>query len=117
MVLKFMDNKKDNAYYIKKIITDLAFVIRHTKDLTKKELEENEILFDSVMFRLIQISENSDKLAEDFKFQYNTIPWRAIKGMRNRIVHEYGFIDLGVVYDTVKNDLPELLVELNKIVY
>ena len=35
-----MDNKKDNAYYIKKIITDLAFVIRHTKDLTKKELEE-----------------------------------------------------------------------------
>lgn len=37
-----MDNKKDNYYYIKKIITDLAFILEHTKGLTQKELEDNE---------------------------------------------------------------------------
>jgi len=111
-----MDNVKNNEYYIKKIVTDLHFIIEHTKNLTQSELEDNEILVDSVMFRLIQISENSDKLTDEFKARYNTIPWRAMKGMRNRIVHEYGNVDLAVVYNTVKNDLPSLLCELKDII-
>lgn len=110
-----MDNKKDNYYYISKIITDLAFIVTHTKEKTQKELAENEILVDSVLFRLIQISENSDKLTEDFKRFHSIIPWRAMKGMRNKIVHEYGNVDMSVVYDTVKNDIPALLEELEGI--
>ena len=35
--------------------------------------------------------------------------------MRNRIVHEYGNVDLGVVYDTLKNDIPGLVNELKNI--
>ena len=62
-----MDNKKDNKYYVQKIVTDLAFIMKHTSGLTPEELDSNEILLDSVMFRLIQISENSDKLTADFK--------------------------------------------------
>ena len=37
------------------------------------------------------------------------MPWRAIKGLRNRIVHDYGQVDLSVVYDTIKYDIPEIL--------
>ena len=110
-----MDNTKDNKYYVKKIITDLSFIIEHTKDLNLGVLEENEILLDSVMFRLIQISENSDKLTEEFKIYHSNIPWRAMKGMRNRIVHEYGYVDMSVVYDTIIKDIPELLAELETI--
>ena len=110
-----MDNKKDDKYYVKKIITDLAFIFKHTKDLSLSELEKNEVLVDSVMFRLIQVSENSDKLTDDFKIYHGIIPWRAMRGMRNRIVHEYGNVDMSVVYDTVKNDIPELLAELEAI--
>lgn len=109
-----MDNKKTDQYYIKKIITDLAFILEHTGGLTKTELESNEILIDSVMFRLIQVAENSDKLTDSFKLQYSSIPWRAMKGLRNRIVHEYGNVDLAVVYDTVKNDIPVLLHDLKQ---
>lgn len=110
-----MDNIKNNIYYIQKIITDLSFVVDHTKKLTQKEFETNELLIDSVMFRLIQVSENSSKLTDDFKEHYTFIPWRAIRGLRNRIVHEYGNVDLGVVYDTVQMDIPELLSELKQI--
>ena len=67
------------------------------------------------MFRLIQISENSDRLTAGFKAEHTAIPWRAVKGLRNRIVHEYGNVDLSVVYDTVKNDLPVLLEDISKI--
>ena len=111
-----MDNIKNNEYYIKKIIGDLSFIIEHTENLTRFELDEDEILIDSIMFRLIQIAENSDKLTDEFKSCHIDIPWRAMKGMRNRIVHEYGNVDLTVVYNTVKNDLPELLRKLKEII-
>lgn len=110
-----MDNRKDDQYYVKKIITDLVFILEHTEGLTQDELESNEILVDSVMFRLIQIAENSDKLTDDFKTHNISVPWRAMKGMRNRIVHEYGNVDLTIIYDTVKNDIPELIGKLKKI--
>jgi len=106
---------KTNKYYVEKIITDLRFIIEHTKELTQDELEHNEILVDSVMFRLIQVSENSDKLTDIFKLEHSSIPWRAMKGLRNRIVHEYGNVDMMVVFDTVKNDIPNLLTILEAI--
>ncbi len=107
-----MDNKKTPSYYIDKMITDLSFIISHTSSITINEFEENEILIDSVMFRLIQISENCNKLPDSFKEQYPSIPWRAIKGLRNRIVHEYGNIDLSIIYKTVTQDIPCLLQNL-----
>ena len=60
MELKFMDNKKTDQYYIDKIITDLTFIRTHTESLSKSKLEEDEILVDSIMFRLIQVAESPD---------------------------------------------------------
>ena len=103
-----MDNEKGNAYYLNKIIFDIEFIIAHTNGKTQKEIESNPLLIDSIMFRLIQIYENYSKLTEDFKSTYEEVPWRAIKGMRNRIVHDYGVINLDIVYNVVTNSIPEL---------
>lgn len=54
-----MDNQKDDCYYLQKIIKDIDYVIEHTKDIDIESLENNEVLLDSVLFRFIQISENS----------------------------------------------------------
>lgn len=103
-----MDNVKNDAYYVKKMLKDIKFIMEKTEGLTLEELEENEVLCDSVLFRLIQISENSGKLTPVFKETNKVIPWQAIKGMRNRIVHEYGEVELGVVYQTITEDIPEI---------
>ena len=110
-----MDNIKNNNYYVNKITADLTFVLKHTSGLSQEAFENDELLIDSVMFRLIQISENSDRLTDEFKEQHSDIPWRAMRGLRNRIVHEYGNVDLSVIYDTVDRDLPILLEEIEKI--
>lgn len=110
-----MDNKKDNKYYINKIISDLEFIIKHTKNITKIEFNNNELLLDSIMFRFIQISEYIKKLSTEFRDKYTNIPWKDIIGLRNRIVHEYGNIDLRIIYDTVKNDIYEILNLLNQV--
>lgn len=109
-----MDNIKNDGYYIRKIITDLSFVLSHTEGLSQEQFEQNDILIDSVMFRLIQISENSDRLTPEFKEQHSSIPWRAMRGLRNRIVHKYGNVNLTVIYEMFVNDLPELLMEIEK---
>lgn len=103
-----MDNIKNDAYYLEKIITDLKFLIIHTSKKTKEEIESQEVLIDSIMFRLIQISENNDKLTPSFKSANASLPWRDIKGLRNRIIHDYGFVDMTIIYDTVSNDIPKM---------
>ncbi len=103
-----MDNIKDDKYYIEKILEDLSFMIKHTKDMSQEEFVANELLIDSVMFRLVQVAENSDKLTQNFKEKHKDIPWKDIKGMRNKIVHNYGVVDLTTVYQTVLESVPEL---------
>ena len=96
-----MDNVKNDRYYAYKIQQDLEFIVLHMKNI--------DILLDSMLFRMIQISENARKLSDEYKQQCNNIPWNALYGLRNRIVHDYGNVDLRVVFDTLKHDIPELL--------
>ena len=109
-----MDNVKNDEYFIQTIMTDLSFVVEHTKNIDQDELYRNEILLDSMLFRLIQISENANKLSDEYKDEHNNIPWTAIYGLRNRIVHDYGNVDMEIVYSTLKDDIPELLEMIKK---
>ncbi|MDO4363641.1 MAG: DUF86 domain-containing protein [Clostridia bacterium] len=104
-----MDNIKNDSYYIEKIVNDLRFISFHMADVTLEEFGKNDILLDSMMFRMIQISENAKWLTSEYKMSRTDVPWNAISGLRNRIVHDYGNVDLNVVYDTLKNDIPVLL--------
>ena len=107
-----MDNAKNDEYYVEKIKSDLKFVIDHTAGKSREKIESDELLVDSIMFRIIQISENNGNLTEDFKAAHANVPWIAIKGMRNKIVHNYGHVDFAIVYDTVIRGIPEMLKQL-----
>lgn len=104
-----MDKTKDDIYYVKKIMTDLYFIKDHISGVAKSELEHNEILLDSMLFRLIQVCENTKKLTDDYKISRCDIPWRDIAGLRNRLVHDYGNVDLEIVYETLAVDMPMLI--------
>lgn len=104
-----MDNIKNDAYHVKKLRTDLQFIVKHMRDVGIEELNEDEVLLDSMLFRMIQISKNAKKLSDTYKRTHEHIPWSALSGLRNRIVHDYGNVDLNIVYETLKNDIPQLL--------
>lgn len=103
-----MDNTKKDSYYIKKIINDLDFILIHTNGVSKEALESNDLWVDSMMFRLIQISENTKLISADFKTKNSQIPWKSIVGLRNKIVHEYGSVNLSIIFNTIYNDIPHL---------
>jgi len=104
-----MDNVKNDSYYVQKLKSDLEFIVTHMYGIDIEELNGNEILLDSMLFRMIQISENAKRLSDNYKLTHCNIPWNALGGLRNRIVHDYGNVDLNIVYETLKNDIPELL--------
>ena len=54
MVLKSMDNIKNDFYYIQKITEDLSFIVKHTNNISLEELNENEVLLDSMLFRVCE---------------------------------------------------------------
>lgn len=110
-----MDNIKNDRYYLEKIISNLDFIIEQTKGKTQNEIEENILLIDSIMFRLILIAENNCRLSDEFKSNYTEIPWMAIRGMRNKIGHNYGVVNMATIYDTVKREIPEMYAKLIEI--
>ncbi len=72
---------------------------------------DNVMKFDSCVMRLQAIGEQVGKILKEencpFK-KYPDIPWLAAYDMRNFISHEYASVDEEVVYDVIKNDLPQM---------
>ena len=69
----------------------------------------------AVTMSLIVLGEAATKVMEgypDFAAAHGEVPWRSMRGMRNRIAHGYFDINLDVVWETVQTALPELLERL-----
>jgi uncharacterized protein with HEPN domain len=69
----------------------------------------------SVIYLIQIIGEAANKLSEEIKEKYSNISWREIISMRNFIAHEYDKIDLNIVSDTVKYDIPVLKQQIETI--
>ncbi len=83
---------------------------------SKEELTTDLQLQDAMTRRLLIIGEASKRVSETTRQTLEKIPWIAINGMRNRLVHEYDDIDLDVIWDTVIKSLPLLILEPEKVV-
>ncbi|WP_294254862.1 DUF86 domain-containing protein [uncultured Comamonas sp.] len=80
-------------------------------DMTRDEFEADKKTQQAVIMSLIILSEAATKVMDcysDFAAANSDVPWRAMRGMRNRIAHGYFDINIDVVWDTVKIALPEL---------
>ena len=57
---------------------------------------------------ILQIGELIGKMSDDFIKSHTEIPWHKIRGMRNFVAHEYGHLDLDIVWFTATNSISEL---------
>ncbi len=83
--------------------------------LAKEDFLEDKRTQQAVIMSLIIIGEAVAKVMDgygDFTQAHPQMPWRNMRGMRNRIAHGYFDINLDVVWETVQTALPELLRQL-----
>lgn len=89
--------------------------VTFVQNKTRADLDEDEKLALALVRLLEIIGEAANTISNDFQSQYPDIPLRKMVGMRNRLIHGYFDIDYNIVWGTVNNDLPPLIVELEKI--
>jgi len=69
----------------------------------------------AVLHQLLLIGEAAKRLSGDFRAQHPRIPWKAITGLRDRLIHAYDRVDLTVVWDTCREDIPKLIAFLDSV--
>lgn len=82
----------------------------------RADLSSNRMLALSLVKELEIIGEAANNISKDCQDRYSQVPWRAIVGMRNRLIHAYFGIDYDVVWQTVTESLPPLLGEVEVII-
>ena len=72
-------------------------------------------LVEACVFNLSQMGELANRVDSDFATAHPEISWRVLYGLRNRIVHDYDGVNLRLIWEIITDDIPELLVSLNRI--
>lgn len=101
----------------------LLNIIKHCERIEDKSRGIDEAVFitnedvkEIICFNLFQIGELAKKLDTDFINTYSKVPWNNIKGMRDRIVHGYGSINMNRVWATATTDITPLREYCEKII-
>jgi len=106
--------KKDRAY-LQHILDAISDVKKFTKDVTKEEFCENKEKQYAVLRALEIIGEATKNISKQSKAKYPGVPWRDVAGMRDKLIHGYFGVNLELVWETVKNELPRLKKQISKI--
>ena len=99
---------------LKDIRTEMQFLIENMH--AQEDLAQNPILARACARSFQVIGEAAKKIPDTVKEQHADIPWKAMAGMRDIIVHEYDEIDLEQVWTTITRDIPDTLPKLERII-
>ena len=102
-------------YAISKMIEYIDKSINYTNGLSYELFEQDSKTQDATIFNISQIGELVKEISENTMVKYNTIEWRMMKGLRNRIIHDYSGINLTNIWYVIQNDLPTLKKSLMQI--
>ena len=106
---------KDDKTYLLHILEAIDKIERYIATIDFGDFSDNDMMIDAVVRELEIIGEASRNLSDSFQDKHFEIPWYKIKAMRNVLIHEYFGVNLKVVWDTCKNDMPSLKSFIGKV--
>ncbi len=112
-------NIANDLLYLLSILESIGKILKYTEKYSEPELffeSDDQIQFNASLLLLANIGEASGKISDELKNKHNKIPWKIMKNFRNKITHDYVNIDFFIVFDVIKNELPKVKIELEKII-
>ena len=85
------------------------------KGVTYDQFEADFRINFAVVRALEIVGEATKRLPMTLRDQYPNIPWKQMAGMRDRIIHGYDNVDLEIVWDVVKQDIPRIKPQIEQI--
>lgn len=91
-------------------------IVKYVGGMSENEFYSDTKTFDAVIRNLEVIGEAAKNIPADVKDKTLDIEWKKIAGLRDILIHEYFGIDEEIVWDVVKNKIPDLIESLKKLI-
>ena len=104
----------DDSLITNKILEEIDNITRIFEDTAEADFYRDVKTQNAILASLVSISELSESYSEAFLFSAGKIQWKKVLPMRNIAAHKYESFDMQVVWDTIKNSVPDLKEELIK---
>lgn len=105
-----------NLKIIQKMLSYIDSIIKYTSNITYNEFKSNSMMVEACIFNLSQIGELTNKLDKEYLNKHSDIPWFKIKGLRNRVVHDYEGVNLKLIWEIIDVDIKILRKQLLKLI-
>ncbi len=94
--------------YLRHILDETKYLMASSKGISKSRFLKNQTVKRAFVRSIEIIGEAAKKVSPEFKERYSDIDWKAMAGMRDRLIHDYLGIDYDLVWDVVINKIPSL---------
>ena len=107
--------QKNDLIYIGHMLDHAREALDSVENKERFDYDTNRLLRRTLAYLILVIGEAASQLSRDFRDRHPQIPWEAIISMRHKIVHDYLSVDEDIVWETVTEELPVLIKELEGI--
>jgi len=105
-------SERSQSAWLQDIRQAISSIIEYTQSMDYDDLLEDRRTQDAVIRNLEVMGEAVKHLTADSKDRFPGIPWPAIAGMRNTLIHEYFGVNLDIVWEVIRDDLPVIYEKL-----
>lgn len=106
---------RNSRIYIEDIINAMESIEDFVKGIDFDKFKEDDKTSSAVIRKFEITGEAAKQVPQDIKEKYTEVPWKEMSGMRDRLIHFYFGIDYKLVWTTIKERLPKLILLLKKI--
>ena len=100
--------RRDYRDYLQDILDAVKDIENFVDDMSFEQFEKDRKTLNAVVRSIEVIGEASKKIPSSLRTKYETLPWKKMTGMRDKLIHAYFGVDTETLWKTVKDDIPPL---------